>query len=337
MLLVSAIGYHPIEVLVQPDQPDPLIVELEPVPPTLRELGVAGTAQQVTGSDNNWVVDGTATRSVPASVEPDLFRALALAPAVSFSSIRSSRPLVRGIDADDVAFTIDGHEVVNLYHIGRSFSAFPALLAEAVSVRTQPAAVDVGRTTSGRIEIRGAEWAPGRRTELQYGIGAWTGLTGWSDEALSMVAGVRTFEGSVAAVAAPDGANSLEVQDFYGRVDIRQAIPLKLTFFRSTDRGADTDPRHGDLATLDWESWLVGAKADLLRLPWLGLDLRAAYSSRAERGEDVPARRTTLMVDNHVARSGVGFDGRLGMVDGAATLRFGGEMADRRVLNRITP
>src|SRR5690606_22739223 len=101
------------------------------------------------------------------------------------------------------------HEVVNLYHIGRSFSAFPALLAEEVSVRTQPAMVDVGKSTSGRVEIRGAQWTAGRQSELQYGIGAWTGLTGWRGSAVSAVVGMRTFEGSMADAVARDDANSL--------------------------------------------------------------------------------------------------------------------------------
>lgn len=337
MLLVTAIGYRPVEVTVEPTAPDPLVIELDPMAATLPELGVAERKQLVTGSDNTWVVDRSVAREVPASVEPDLFRALALSPAVSFSSIRSSRPLVRGVDADDLTFTIDGHEVVNLYHIGRSFSAFPSLLAEEIRVRTQPATVDMGRTTSGRIDISGAEWAPGRRSELQYGIGAWSGLAGWQGDAVSAVVGLRTFEGSMAAAVAPEESGSLAIRDFYSRLDVRRLIPLRLSFFHSSDRGADTDPRQGDLATLDWGTWLVGARSDLVQLPWLGLGLSAAYSSRTERGDDVPARRTTLTVDNTVARVGGRVDGRLRIRDGVATIWFGGEAAGRRVENRITP
>src|SRR5690606_11672587 len=149
------------------------------------------------GADNTWVIDATVVEAAPPAVEPDVLRALALAPSVSFSSIRSSRPLIRGIDADDTGFSIDGHEVVNLYHIGRSFAGFPQIAAEQVAVTSQPTRVDIGHTTSGRVEIRGLEWETDRGSELHYGLGAWSAMTGWSGGSVRAVLAGRTVAGSV--------------------------------------------------------------------------------------------------------------------------------------------
>ena len=108
---------------------------MEPVIGNLPDLIAIETDPMVRTGGSEWIVNGAATRAVPAAVEPDAFRVLRLVPAVSFSSILSARPLIRGIDADDAGFAIDGHEVINLFHIGRFFSAFPALGVGKVSIQ----------------------------------------------------------------------------------------------------------------------------------------------------------------------------------------------------------
>src|SRR5690606_4717183 len=151
-------------------------------------------------------------------------------------SIRSSRPLIRGVDADDTGFSIDGHEVVNLYHIGRSFSGFPAIAAQQVSVATQPARIDIGHTTSGRVEIAGLEWQPTQLSEIQYGLGACSGVTGWQGETGAAFLAMRTIAGSVARDAIASQGNDLNIQDLYGRFDLKFGIPVTLTVFRSLGR-----------------------------------------------------------------------------------------------------
>ena len=162
VLRVAAIGFHASEVTVDPQWVGLMVIELESLITTLSDISTVASGSALRSSDNTWVIDATAVTSAPLTVEPDVFRALALTPSVSFSSIRSSRPLIRGIDADDTGFSIDGHEVVNLYHIGRSFAGFPQIGAQQVTVTSQPARVNIGHTTSGLIEIRGRTWSPER-------------------------------------------------------------------------------------------------------------------------------------------------------------------------------
>jgi hypothetical protein len=337
MLRVAAVGYQPGEVLVHPDWSGPVTVELDALATTLQDLSATERRHSLRGSDNTWVIDATVAETTPPAVEPDVLRALALAPSVSFSSIRSSRPLIRGVDADDTGFSIDGHEVVNLYHIGRSFAGFPQIAARSVTVGSQPSRVDVGRTTSGRVEIEGLTWDHGQRSEFQYGLGAWSAVTGWSNDAVSATVAGRTITGSPVGAALSSGISDVQVYDVYGRLELDLPVPVSITAFRSIDRGVDPEPQRGEMVTLDWETTLLGLRAGLLRSPLFDLDVSGSFSTRAERGQSVPARRTIVDLDNENERIGGKIDGTLKLLDNGPVIRLGGDFASRHLRNVIWP
>jgi hypothetical protein len=334
---VAAIGFHASEVTVDPQWVGLMVIELESLITTLSDISTVASGSALRSSDNTWVIDATAVTSAPLTVEPDVFRALALTPSVSFSSIRSSRPLIRGIDADDTGFSIDGHEVVNLYHIGRSFAGFPQIGAQQVTVTSQPARVNIGHTTSGLIEIRGRTWSPERPSEIQYGLGAWSAVTGWSSGTTSAIVAGRTVAGSVVGASATAGINELSIYDMYGRVDFGVGVPLSVTVFRSVDQGTDADPKRGDTATLDWGTSLIGMHMDLARTSSLVLELSGSYSSRTERGDAIPARSTIVELDNLHRRIGGKVDGTLRLADRGPVLRIGSDLSSREIRNVIAP
>lgn len=334
---VAAAGYAPSTVTIHPDRIGPLVVMLDALITTLSDLSTSYLLPTLRGGDNTWVVDATVAATNPVTVEPDVFRTLALTPSVSFSSIRSSRPLIRGLDADDTGFSIDGHEVVNLYHIGRSFAAFPQIAANEIRVVSQPGRIDIGHTTSGRIEIDGLEWTDQRSTEIHYGLGAWSAITGWRSGQVAAVLAGRTIAGSAIGSSLASGITDVEVYDLYSRIDLDLALPIRLTAFRSIDRGTDPDPRRGDISTLDWGTTLLGLHVESVRLGVLQLDVSGAWASRSERGRSVPARLTIVDLDNEHERLGGKVDARIDLDDGMPVVRLGADVARRRLRNVILP
>lgn len=340
-LTASALGFRPQRLVIGPSSPDSLRVILTAVVVGLPDLVAVTSDPLVRSGSSEWVVDGSATRLMPSAVEPDPFRVLRLVPAVSFSSILSGRPLIRGVDADDAGYAIDGHEVINLFHIGRFFSAFPALGVGHLTVATQPTDLSIGRTTSGRIAISGFEWSDQMRPEIQYGLGAWSGRIGWQGDKVRGVFAGRTIQGALSG-SADDGSNvQLDLWDGYGRLDIGPvARPVSLTVFRSIDRVVDRDPDEsiaGRPAGLDWGNLLVGASTRLIDSEAIDVSVRASYSDQFENATGIPGRSTSLDVDNMIRRVGGAFDARVPLGGSATAFRFGGELFDRTLRNRIAP
>ncbi len=338
-LHVRAIGFVPTVAVVD-TAVALLVVQLDRSVVLLSDLVTVTSDALVRSGASEWSVGGDATRVTPFAGEPDAFRALALVPAVSFSSLLSARPMIRGIDAAGSGFTIDGHEAINLYHVGRFFSAFPALGVGSLDVAAQPARLDIGRTTSGQIGISGAEWHAGRRTELQYGLGAWSAATGWQAAGHSGILVGRTVEGALAG-AADDGSDvSLSIGDIYGRFDLGAERRTSFTLYRSVDRIVDRKPEDGppgNTAGLDWGNLLLGARSELVRSSTASLTFRGSYASHFETGSGIPGRETITQVENRVRRITAGFDGSA-MVSGSGIGVEGGiEVGQRDVINRLDP
>ncbi|MEZ4379044.1 MAG: hypothetical protein R3B35_12250 [Gemmatimonadales bacterium] len=340
-LTVVAIGFRPAALTLDRTTPDSIRIILDEAVVGLPELVAVTIDPLVRRGSSEWVIDGAATRLMPSAVEPDPFRVLRLTPAVSFSSVLSGRPLIRGGDADDAGYAIDGHEVINLFHLGRFFSAFPALGVGRLAVATQPTDIGIGRTTSGRIGIEGVEWVDGMRPEIQYGLGAWSGRAGWTGSAARGVVVGRTIEGALSGTA-DDGANvSLGIWDGYGRVEVGSADrPVTLTAFRSVDRIVDRDPDNAltdDPAGLDWGNLVLGASTELVRRDGMALTARASLSDHFENASRIPGRSTIVDVDNAIRRVGGAVDALARLGTSSVILRFGGEFFTRTLRNTIRP
>ncbi|HRP06883.1 MAG TPA: hypothetical protein PLL69_00210 [Gemmatimonadales bacterium] len=339
-LTVSAIGYRPAGIMIGPDSPDTVAVTLALTGVSLSDIVVSTSASLVRSGASEWEVDGSAISTLPSAGEPDAFRVLRVVPAISFTSVLSGRPLIRGIDADDAGFVIDGHEAINLYHIGRFFSAFPALGAGRLRVAAQPAGLEIGRTTSGRIEIDGTEWAEHSRSQIQYGLGAWSGLTGWRGDGHTGVVTFRTVEGSLAGIA-DDGTDvGLSITDGYGRLELGQRGQVRLTGFHSSDKVEDRSPEDGapgGRAALEWGNTILGITATPTDGPKGKLVFRAAFSEHHELGTGIPARSTSTSVDNMVRRASIRADATLPILSSGTAIDAGLEFGERRVHNLLAP
>jgi hypothetical protein len=259
-----------------------------------------------------------------------VFRALALSPAVSFTTPLSARPMVRGFDAGGSSVRIDGHEVFNLYHIGRIFSAFPADAAEEVSLTAAPARVTDGGALSGSVDITGQS-------------GALDGLRGGADLSLASAAmwlggggSPRWFAAARAVhfglIAALAGRPSpYDFQDFYGSLVLGDAARPRgrVTVFASRDE-LDTDAD-----SMSWNNVLLGSRWQLVDGPSMGLSQSVAVTHFAEDAPGVRARNSTIAVRNRLARIGTGLEA---MLQGSRfRITLGAGAGWRTMSNLITP
>lgn len=338
IVTVLAIGFHPRTSMLHHTAPDTVSIVLVPTAPSLADLVALETSSLIRSGASEWEVDGTAIAALPAAGEPDVFRTLRLVPAISFTSLLSARPLVRGIDADDAGFAIDGHEAINLYHIGRFFAAFPAPAVGKLRTIAQPARLDIGRTTSGRIEIEGLRWTPESRAQIQYGLGAWTGLTGWAADRHNGTLAFRTVEGSLAGLADDGGDVGMTISDGYGRVAVDAGFPIRLTAFHSVDDITDRSPEDvdpGNEAALSWGNTILGVFANPLNSADASLLIAGTWSTHHESGMGIPARETSVAIDNLVRRATLRIAGDIAVGTGGTRLEGGLEFGRRRVHNVI--
>lgn len=282
------------------------------------------------GDVGGWRLSREAVRSLPPAVEPDLFRSLALVPAVSFTTPLSARPIVRGYDASESGYRIDGFEVLNLYHIGRVFSAFPGEAAEQVSVSIAPAGARHGGSLAGTVDIVGRAGSPdathgGANLSLMSAsswIGGGSGLRSFGAARAVHVAVLNEFENNTIPY---------DFQDFYGSALLTDEGDARgrLTVFASRDHVFDRDLGSG----MDWSNLLLGVRGQLVRAGSLSLEASASGTRFSEDVVDVPARRSRIDVRNRFSRLGGGVD--LGWQSPRSRVSAGLTAGGRLIANRI--
>jgi hypothetical protein len=333
-LVVMLIGRIPDTVALQSAPDTALYVMLQPSAVPLSAIAVTSTAGVGDASAlGRWQYSLREARALPPAIETDVFRALALAPAVTFSTPLSARPLIRGFGAGESSFRIDGHEVLNLYHVGRMFAAFPADATQEVTLTAAPARVTEGGTLAGIVDITGrggsAQAMDGGADLSLASATAWLGGGG---------AGARWFGaarvihfGLIGAIT--DKQIPYGFQDLYGNLVIgRGARPrARLTVFASRDRLEDADPSTG----MNWNNLLLGWRWQLVDHSGWGLAYSASATRFAEDAAAVRARRSRIDVRNRFAR--IGNSVELTYQGAAFRLMAGGSVGWRTVGNRIVP
>jgi hypothetical protein len=272
-------------------------------------------------------------RGVPPAIETDVFRALSLVPAVSFSTPLSARPVIRGYDAGEASVRIDGFEVLNLYHLGRVFSAFPADAASQVSLATAPSSVTTGGTLSGTVDVTGQDGEPGHLNGgLDLSLASLAAWAGGGHGATHGFAAFRAIHFSVINAIKP-GSVPYDFQDFYANTLFSHngRPAARITAFASRDHLFDRDLGTG----MDWSNLLLGIRWPILDDGQRTASLWASANRFAEDAADVPARATRLNLRNRFDRLAAGADGTL---QGPATrLAFGFSAGMRSIANRIAP
>jgi hypothetical protein len=339
-IIVRAIGYRPDTTTLSVAPAEPLLIVLSPAAVELGDLVAldAGTNRLATGMGGTWVVAGQATASLPTAVEPDINRSLALIPAVSFSSLLSSRPMLRGLDSDDAGYAIDGFEAINLYHVGRFFSAVPALAIDRAEVQLQPLGAGIGGTTAGRVNIIGRRGEGAPEGEARYGLGAWSGAFRAGGTVPVFVAG-RTAKFTFVD-ALQDGAESrYRFHDLYAHLTPNLAgRPVEVSLFTAADRvvGESDASKNIDNPSMDWTNLVVGGRSEVVNSARGSLTLSGSFARHTEESARVPARDTKLDVSNRFTRGGLALAG-VRAVAGSTVFRFGGNLDARSITNNLQP
>jgi len=302
-LVVHGIGFWPETLVVDVGETD-LRVALRRRPVTLAELtvGAEQVADLAPATAGQWVVPHEAIGAVPPAVENDPLRALVVLPSVAFSSPLSARPMIRGYDAAESITRIDGFELVNPYHIGRIFAAFPADFTQSVDVAVTPHRITDTETLAGVVDLVGVPGgAPGQRNGgMDVTLSSGTAWYGWRGPlggfAGARLASIKLVTG-VVAEPAPYG-----FRDGYAhlRLGSPSAPRADLTLFASEDvlGSPGTDLGLG----VEWSNTLVGVRARAVDRPRWALDLVASLNRFAFDGTGIEARYATIAVHNRFDR-----------------------------------
>ncbi len=145
----------------------PVEILLAPAPFLLDSLGVEATnrtGDPVSFSRDAFVVDPAMIRAMPAVLERDVLRALAISPSASAPSDYVSVPYVRGGTGDGTPIMLDGVRLFNPFHLGGFLSAVNAEAVDHVALlpSSGAGAQHIG-SLSGAIEIATRDGARDRR------------------------------------------------------------------------------------------------------------------------------------------------------------------------------
>ncbi|MGE0556405.1 MAG: carboxypeptidase regulatory-like domain-containing protein [Gemmatimonadales bacterium] len=332
-LRVTAVGWRPMTLVLEA-LPSTLTLAMERAPMAIAELIVAAPAARPLdlSEHGRWRMPADAVRSVPPAVEPDVYRSLAMVPAVSFTSPLSARPMIRGYDAQEVTTRIDGFEIFNLYHLGRVFSSFPADGAEHVSVTAAPFTSSVGGSVAGVIDIAGRS---GTANGFDAGVGTSLGSLGaWAGGG----AADRRFFGAARVLhlkaldLVPGVSFPYHFEDVYGSAVFGPAErPAgRVTLFGTRDDAGD------EASGLRWTNLLLGVRGRLVERGLASLEASASVVRLDQTGIRVPsAYRGLADFRNRFDRSAVGLD--LTVTGAGRRLAAGITAGWRDIANRITP
>jgi len=135
----------------------PIEILLAPAPFLLDSLGVeaAGrTEDPISFSPDAFVVDPDMVRAMPAVLESDVLRALAMSPSASAPSDYMAVPHVRGGTSDGTPIMLDGVRLFNPFHVGGFLSAVSAdAVDHAALLPSSGAGAQQVGSLSGAIEI----------------------------------------------------------------------------------------------------------------------------------------------------------------------------------------
>lgn len=332
-LVIASIGRRPETIALLEPPTRPLTVALGASPLPLSDLIVTAPRGADLIPGTRWELPMSAARSVPPAVEADVFRALAMIPAVTFTTPLSSRPIIRGYDANESSYRLDGFELVNPYHLGRILSAFPAEAADQVSVTAAPFSAAEGGSLAGIVDITGRNGA-GQGT---HGGGNFSliSLSPWigGGQSTPWFAGLRAVHLQVADLVTGKKF-PYTFQDLYGSLSLQKnGVPRgRLTAFASRDRLGD---REEGEEGMDWNNILLGGRWNLFDRPSGSLEVYGTMNGFSEDVEDIFARKATIDLRNRFSR--IAFGASWSRRFQNSRVAMGLSVARRSIENRIVP
>ena len=268
--------------------------------------GVTVQAEPLSRADDaaqgaTWALPREALATVPGAVESDVFRGLALSPAVAYSTPLSSQPFVRGMDPGAVSYRLDGFTVINPFHIGRIFSALMPQAVQGAKLAAAPFDLEYGDATAAVID------APLREggSELQGGAQAsFVSAAAWlGGPAKSHRWFLAWRHGFLEHVGGPLHNVPYRFNDVYGRFAVAAPWgPVHLTTFYNDDGIHERSSGDG----VGWSNALIGARAPLPLGRSGRLELWGEISAFREDVVQLPIRGVDTDVRNRFATSAVG-------------------------------
>lgn len=331
-LLVVGIGFLPETLLVAGSESEVRVL-LRRQPVTLSELTVSAARDDdlAPAAVGSWALPRAVLAAVPPALESDPLRALVAVPGVMFSSPLSARPVVRGYDAAESLVRLDGFELVNPYHLGRVFAAFPLDFIRNVDVTVTPhRATDAG-TLAGVVDLVGVQSGVPQQLNggADFSIASGTAWYGWRGP-------VQGFGGArVASLKFVSGLLGEQVgYDFTdGYARLRVPWPggrwTDLTFYGSED----VLGKSGATPGMGWTNLLLGQRTRLVDRTRWALDLTASVNRFSLDGREIEARRDKIDVRNQLERSHLGAEvrGWLGAMEWHAGLGLGRRLAESEI------
>ena len=319
-VITTAIGFAPDTSSLDALASKPHLIALRRLPVVISDLIAIASAEKSLdlSSHGRWEMPIEAARGVPAAVETDVYRALALVPAVSFTSPLSARPMIRGYDAQEVATRIDGFEIINLFHLGRMFSAYPPDAASEIGVTVAPYTSANGGSIAGIIDIVGRT-GPTGQVDGGGGLsfGSLSAYLGGGNQRIRTFGALRFFHlGALNLI--PGVELPYHFEDLYSGVVFGPADrPTgRITLFATQDR-AGNESRDN---FLNWNNLVLGSRWRLLDRASTTFELSASVARFQEKGHDVPGLRTLGSANLFNQFSRVGVNGEL--VHHSAKTRF---------------
>lgn len=310
-------------------------VELGPSPVILPPVIVAtpgtGPLPEV-AAVGRWRVGSVAIHALPAAIEHDALRSLVLVPSVSFSTPLSGRPLLRGYDAGQTSFRIDGFEIVTPYHIGRAFSALTADAVSSVEVSAAPYEVAKGNALAGVVDMTGRQGPPVVEGGADVSLVSVSSWVGGGSRALRAFGATRAAYLSSLPISAVDEF-PYGFQDFYGNLALIAGgeSTARVTVFGSHDRIRDEQSGDG----MQWANALVGLRGRRGLGDRIVSEFSTSWSQFTEGVFNGPARGTYVDVANEFR--GIAADWTLVAKWPAGTATFGVAPEWRHIVNRVVP
>lgn len=328
-LTIAAIGFKPETVTVAPGIKS-VLVHLAPPLVTLRDLTVTTANLDLAPSAAGaWVLPREALTRIPSAIEADPIRALAAIPSVSFSTLLSARPTVRGYDAADGTVRLNGFELVNPYHIGRVFSTLPVSAVANVTVAPHATEATDGGALGAIIDLEGRAAASGTGYEgdAELGVASLSGSIAHTRPDVVVASRVGYLTGITQLIG--DGI-PYNFVDAYARARLPVARrTADVTAFATRDDFGDAGQGSG----MEWSNILLGSRLRLLDQATAVVDLSASLNQFRLDGRDIETAGTRLDLSNDLRRAGVTLDAR--MVHGPARLAGGLSIVRRSFDTRV--
>jgi CarboxypepD_reg-like domain len=275
-----------------------------------------------------WSLPREAVAAVPAAIEGDVFRGLALSPAVAYSTPISSQPFVRGTDAGAVGYRLDGFTVINPFHLGRIFSALMPQAVQSANLMAAPFDEEFGDATSAVIDAQLREGGDALRGGVQASFvstAAWAGGPAGSHRWFA-----AWRHGFLEHLGGPFHDVPYRFNDVYGRFTLAAPWgPVEITGFWSNDGIHDRETGEG----VGWSNALLGVRAPLALGRAGRLELWGEVSGFREDVVQFFIRGADTDVQNRFFTDA--FGARLQWTGAHSAASFGAELRHRRMENRI--